>query len=221
MKKIIILGVLLLMSTLYVKSQVVNIETIPYPMTFENTPKSYKIISKDAIDIESGSNADLFISPSGDYSINKSPRLLFKPTSDFILSAKISLDFNTKWDAGDLIIYNDEKHFAKFCFEKDYKGQQRVVSVVCNDVADDCNSMPIQGNDVYYRIIGSSKGNAFYLYTSNDGKEWMVVRNFRLQKNDNIRIGFSAQSPVGNGCMVHFSNISLEQRKPVDSWKGY
>lgn len=195
-------------------------KAIPYAMHFENTPLNYKVLTDNEISITAPENSDLFISPDGGYKTDKSPRLLFSPDSDFILTAKIKLDFNSNWDAGVLMVFNDNQHFAKFCFESDFKGQPRVVSVVCNTTADDCNSMTIEKGEVYYRIIGSTKSNVFNFYYSADGKSWFPIRTFKLDKADNIAIGFSAQSPSGKKCTVNFSEIELQQRKPADFWKG-
>jgi len=205
---------------LHTQAQETSIKSIPYVMHFENTALDYKMIGDNHLRFSSPGNSDLFISPDGFYAINKSPRLIFKPDSDFILTAKIQLEFKSKWDAGVLLVYNDAKHFAKFCFESDFKGQPRVVSVVCNMTADDCNSMTIDKNEVFYRITGSSKGNTFGFYYSADGKSWFPVRTFKLDKTDDLHIGFSAQSPVGKSCLVDFSNIDFQQRKLANSWEG-
>lgn len=145
--------------------------------------------------------------------------MIFKPDSDFILTSRIKLDFKSKWDAGVLLIYNDPLHFAKFCFESDFKNQIRVVSVVCNETADDCNSMPVDKNEIYYRIIGSTLKRTFGFYFSTDGESWFPIRTFKLDKIDNINIGFSAQSPRGHDCAVEFSHINLQQRK-ANPWTG-
>lgn len=199
-------------------AQDVKIKAVPYVMHFENFPAGYEILGEDHIRIESPPKSDLFISPDGKYVTNKSPRLIFKPDPDFILTAKISLEFKSNWDAGDLIIYNDGEHWAKFCFERDFKGQARVVSVVCNRVADDCNSMAVQGNKVYYRIAGSKEDNKFGLYYSGDGKSWFPVRIFALHETDKLKIGFCAQSPVGEGTIVDFSEIEYRDEKITDWW---
>lgn len=201
-------------------AQDVKIKTIPYLMHFENEPKNFQVLDDTRLIISAPENTDLFISPEGDYEINKSPRLIFKPDSDFIFTSKIELEFKSKWDAGVLLIYNDNKHFAKFCFESDFKGQPRVVSVVCNTTADDCNSISIDKDEVYYRIIGSTKKNTFNFYYSADGLSWFPIRSFKLDKTDNLHIGFSAQSPTGKECKVLFSNIDLQQRKAIDIWQG-
>jgi uncharacterized protein len=220
MKRILLVHFIAVFCAFHIHAQEVKISSVPYPMHFENKALDYKIISENHIKIVAPANTDLFISPDGGYAIDKSPRLIFKPDSDFILTAKITPDFKSKWDAGVLLIYNDSKHFAKFCFESDFKGQPRVVSVVCNDVADDCNSMAINNKAVYYRIIGSTKGNTFGLYYSENGKTWFPIRGFKLDKTNNLRIGFSAQSPTGKECSVDFENISFQNRKPKDYWVG-
>ena len=220
MKKIAIGLVFLVFLVFNTNAQSLDIKAIPYAMHFENTPLNYKVLTDNEISITAPENSDLFISPDGGYKTDKSPRLLFSPDSDFILTAKIKLDFNSNWDAGVLMVFNDNQHFAKFCFESDFKGQPRVVSVVCNTTADDCNSMTIEKGEVYYRITGSTKSNVFNFYYSADGKSWFPIRTFKLDKADNIAIGFSAQSPSGKKCMVNFSEIELQQRKPADFWKG-
>ena len=219
MKKLIFSAFLvgLVISTLH--AQEVKMNAIPYVMNFQNSFIDYKIIGDNSLVINAPGHTDLFISPDGGYVINKSPRLIFKPDSDFILTAKIKPEFKSKWDAGVLLIFNDATHFAKFCFESDFKGQARVVSVVCNETADDCNSMIVDKNEVFYRITGSTKGKTFGLYYSTDGKSWFPIRTFKLDKTDTINIGFSAQSPSGEGCLVEFSDIDLQQRK-ADFWTG-
>jgi regulation of enolase protein 1 (concanavalin A-like superfamily) len=219
-KKYLLLALISILCKFTTQAQNVKISSIPYPMHFENKALDYKVINENSLKIIAPANTDLFISPDGGYTTDKSPRLIFRPDSDFILTARITPDFQSKWDAGVLLIFNDSKHFAKFCFESDFKGQPRVVSVVCNEVADDCNSMVINSKYVYYRIIGSVKGNTFGLYYSENGKTWFPIRGFKLTKTDNLQIGFSAQSPAGKGCSVDFTDINFQNRKPKDYWTG-
>lgn len=219
MKKLVFYILLLGIEILNLDAQEVKIKAIPYCMHFQNSYHDFKIKGKDSLTITAPGHTDLFISPDGGYVINNSPRLIFKPDSDFIFTSKIKLEFKSKWDAGALLIYNDANHFAKFCFESDFKGQARVVSVVCNETADDCNSMLIDKNEIFYRIIGSSKGQVFGFYYSTDGKTWFPIRSFKLDKTDNINIGFSTQSPTGEKCAVEFTKIDLQQRK-ADFWTG-
>jgi len=221
MKRILFFLLLQSFAGTKVFAQEIQIKAIPYPMHFDIKPKDFQIKGDNELVITAGANTNLFISPDGGFEQNTAPKLLFRPGADFIFTSKIQTEFKApSWDAGALLVYNDPKHYAKFCFENDYTGQPRVVSVVCNETGDDCNSMVIDKKEVFYRIIGSAGKNSFSLYHSADGKSWYLIRSFKLDKFDNIQIGFSAQSPIGKECRVVFSNIDLQQKKPADWWKG-
>jgi regulation of enolase protein 1 (concanavalin A-like superfamily) len=196
---------------------------LPWPVTLENTATVCRVLGPTELELSAPAGVDLYISPDGKYRINKSPRLLFRPEGPFIFTAKIRPELKAMWDAGALMLFNDEEHFAKFCFELDPRGATRVVSVVCNGTADDCSALPVPVPDgaVYFRITGAVPGDTFSFYASVDGKTWYLMRSFRLMKTDALRLGFGAQSPSGTGCTAHFSEISLERRVPKDYWSGY
>src|SRR6266540_3227288 len=80
-------------------AQDVKLKAIPYVMYFENVPLDYKTKGDNQIWFSAPPNTDLFIAPDGGFETNKSPRLIFKPDSDFIFTAKIKPDFKSKWDA--------------------------------------------------------------------------------------------------------------------------
>lgn len=200
-------------------SQTYTVSSIPYKLHLENKASGVEV-KTGKLRVIAPAHTDLFVSPDGNYAISNSPRLLFRPDSDFVFSSAICPAFKSNWDAGVLLLYNDSTHFAKFCFEKDYRGQARVVAVVCNDVADDCNSIAINDSTVYFRITGSAKGNTFNFYYSENGMKWYLIRSFRLVKTDRLQLGFSAQSPAGKGCEVDFFDINLQQRKIKDFWAG-
>jgi regulation of enolase protein 1 (concanavalin A-like superfamily) len=195
---------------------------LPWSVSLENTATLQEVVSPTELKLGAPGKTDLFISPDGKYQINKSPRLVLRPEGPFILTAKVRPDLKAMWDAGALVIFNDAEHFAKLCFERDHHGLARVVSVVCNGAADDCTSMPVEIPDgaIYYRIVGAVPGNTFGFYASIDGKTWHAIRGFHLDKSDAVRVGFSAQSPTGEGCTVTFSEISLQRRVPADFWTG-
>ncbi len=220
MKLQTIIYALILLAVHNLNAQELTLKAIPYPIFSSNNPLNYEITSDSSLRLSAPAHTDLFISPDGGFKVNSAPRLLFEPDSDFIFTSKIQLDFLSKWDAGVLLVYVDSTHFAKFCFEKDYTGQPRVVSVVCNETCDDCNGMPINDNYVYYRIIGSKNGKAFTFYYSADAINWFLIRSFKLDKIDKLRLGFCAQSPAGERCSVEFSKIKFENKKPEDFWKG-
>jgi regulation of enolase protein 1 (concanavalin A-like superfamily) len=194
---------------------------LPGDWFLENQAAAYRVLGPRDFELVAPANTDLFVAPDGNFARDLSPRLVTRPAKGpFVLTAKIRPGFGTRWDAGVLVLVNDAQHFMKFCFEQDYRGTNRVVSVVCNGVGDDCNSMAVPEDSVYFRIAGSVPGNVFTCYSSADGKTWFLIRSFRLEKADDLRIGFSAQSPAGKGCAVRFSEVSLESRAIADVWAG-
>lgn len=216
-----IISVIILISVAYsLSAQQLNIESIPYELSFENNPKGYEVLSQNSISITASAKTDLFVSPDGKYNINNSPRLVFSPDSAFIFTVKIQPELKENWDAGAILIYNDSLHFAKFCFEKDYQGNKRIVSVVVNKTGDDCNSILVEKGYGYFRIIGSTHDNTFSFFYSENGQDWLLIRVFKLNISSNIRIGMSSQSAIGTGCKVTFSEINLQERKPENWWNG-
>ncbi len=192
----------------------------PWPVALENPAAECRVTAPNVLELTAPAKTDLFVAPNGKGARDRSPRVVFQPDGPFLLTAKITPEFRTKWDAGVLLLYSDATHFAKFCYEMDYRGTPRVVSVVANGTGDDCNSMPVPEGSVYCRIAGSVPGDTFAFYTSTDGREWYLVRTFRLTQTTNLRAGFSAQSPEGEGCRVRFSEIAIERRAPKDFWSG-
>src|SRR5579872_4818187 len=107
---------------------------IPYPLSWENKPLSYAI-SAAAINIEAGEKTDMFRDPNVTYNTDNAPKLFFTPNQNFVLTAGIEHHFASKWDGGAIVLKADNLNWIKFCFEKDYTGQHRVVSVVTNNIS--------------------------------------------------------------------------------------
>ena len=130
--------------------------------------------------------------------------LFTPPDPDFILQARVTVEFLSDFDAGVLFIYADENNWAKLCFEVSPQRQPMVVSVVTRSLSDDCNSLPIHGNTVYLRI--HRRKNVWAFHYSLDGQLWQFVRYFNLGVPAK-EVGFSAQCPTGQGCRADFTNI--------------
>jgi regulation of enolase protein 1 (concanavalin A-like superfamily) len=93
-----------------------------------------------------------------------------------------------------------------------------VVSVVTKNISDDCNSVEILTNKVFYKIAKAD--NVITLYYSLNGLEWFLIRHFQFDTTGNFYIGFLAQSPTGNRCEVNFSNISYIAKKIKGPYAG-
>jgi uncharacterized protein len=133
------------------KSDTQAISFIPHKLFWENKPQNFKIQDNE-LTIEGGEKTDMFRDPNVTYNTDNAPKLLFKADENFILSASIEHSFINKWDGGAIVIKSDSLHWIKFCFEKDYTGAKRVVSVVTKNISDDCNSVEIFATKVFYKM---------------------------------------------------------------------
>ncbi len=196
----------------------VHLSSIPVPLRWDVPPLDWQVIGDKALRLTAGSMTNLFCSPQGNFVGQNSPRLVFKPDGDFLLSAKVVVDFAGTFDAGVLLIWEHETSWAKLCFEFSPQRQPMIVSVVTRGLSDDCNSVPINGNQVYLRI--ARLGRAFAFHYSADGRYWHFVRHFTLDNPDSVQIGFSAQAPRGDSCTATFTEIAYAARKLADLRNG-
>ena len=195
----------------------VKISPIPHSLVWDNVPLKYSI-QNGILTIVAGAKTDMFRDPNVTYNTDNAPKLLFKADKNFVFSSSIQHSFLNKWDGGAIVLIEDSLNWIKFCFEKDYTGAKRVVSVVTKDISDDCNSVEITSNKVYYKMAKAE--NVITLYYSADNKKWFLVRHLQFNNTKEIKIGFLAQSPTGNKCEVKFSNISYLAKKIKDPYLG-
>jgi hypothetical protein len=199
------------------KDAAASLDGVPGPLTWQHAPAQWKIDGGKTLSITGPKETNWFADPFGGAQSDNSPRLLFKPAEDFVLSAKVTTDFRSQWDAGVLAMYVNDTLWAKLCFEMTIEKHPAIVSVVTRGISDDNNSIAIHGNTVYLKI--AKFGQAIFFYASEDGEHWSIIRTFTLGKNQDLRVGFSSQSPVGDGCTTTFSEIQYLAKK-VDPWTG-
>jgi len=190
------------------------IDGVPSDLQWQNAPVRWHVEHGSELTIISGKETDWFVDPFDGTIHNTAPMLLFAPANDYVLNAKVKVGFNTKWDAGALMVWADEHHWAKLSFELSPAKQPTLVTVVTRGLSDDCNSVPISGDTVYLQIAKS--GPAYVFYFSSDGKNWQIVRVFSLGDGLKPRIGFESQSPAGQGTAVVFSAIHYTAKKIAD-----
>jgi regulation of enolase protein 1 (concanavalin A-like superfamily) len=190
------------------------INELPYELVWQNEPGSWSL---EPFSIGASAKTDLFVSPQGDVPVLNAPALLFDAPNDFMLSARVTVGFKSAFDAGVLYLYQTDSSWAKLCFEVSPQGDPMVVSVVTKGSSDDCNSVFIQGDSTYLRI--AKLANAFAFHHSNDGKYWYFIRTFALAAGQ-VKAGFVAQSPTGEGCEVMFSEIVFKEETLKDLRSG-
>ena len=168
---------------------------------------------------------DIFIDPAGDGEGERPDAgflLGVPPKGDFTLSARVTVPFASMFDAGVLLIHAGPDRFAKLCFEYSPQKRPSAVSVVTRGVSDDSNSFPVDGDTLWLRITRT--GRAWALHASVDGRWWDMLRYFSLQEaaevRDEVRVGFLAQSPAGDGIRVTFAQITYSEGAPKDLRNG-
>jgi uncharacterized protein len=193
------------------------IPAIPKKLSWENKPGQFAL-KGDVLTITAGEKTDMFRDPNVTYNTDNAPKLLFKPDDDFVLSAGIEHPFSNKWDGGAIVLKSDSLNWIKFCFEKDYTGARRVVSVVTKNISDDCNSVELNSDKVFYKL--AKAGNVITLYYSADGAKWFLVRHLQFEVKPGFQVGFLAQSPTGKKCEVSFSDINYQAVRIKDPYLG-
>ena len=183
-------------------------------LPFELTPSSETAwtIAEGTVTASAAPHSDLFIDPgsgtelNAESLLNAATLLGVPPDGDFQFSARVGVQFASTYDAGVLLLWIDDRHWGKLCFELSPDGEPMIVSVVTRDVSDDANAFVVDGPSVWLRV--SRIDHAFAYHASLDGKTWRMIRFFAVDDaSTSAAIGFEAQSPTGDGCLVTFDDI--------------
>ncbi len=171
-----------------------------------------------ALTIAAGARSDWFVDPGSAQVTLNAPALISPLTGDFTLSARVEAAMQSTFDAGALVLWQDERTWAKLAFEFSPAGEAMVVSVVTRGESDDCNSMVVSSPEVWLRVAAIGGAHAFH--ASTNGRDWQFVRHFRLSAAGAAEVGFEAQSPFGPGCRARFSQIEHTERTLTDLRNG-
>ncbi len=206
------------------------IEELPVSaLSFSVTPSHVGVWRVDeqtgAVVGDAPARTDFYINPGGEGSgdaasmLNAATLLGTPPAGDFQLSARVTVDFAAQYDAGVLMVWIDERNWAKFCFEFSPAAEPMVVSVVTRVVSDDANAFVVADRTVWLRV--SRTDHVYVFHASTDGAAWRLVRVFTLgEPLDGHSIGFEAQSPTGDGCTVTFDHIRFTSERLRDLRDG-
>ena len=116
-------------------------------------------LEPDGVRITAGPATDWFIDPSGrSEPMLNAPALVGTTDGDFLLSARVAVEFASTFDAGVLVLFANWGSWAKLCFERSPLAQPMVVSVVTREVSDDCNSFVVDGDHVWLRVARIGAG---------------------------------------------------------------
>jgi regulation of enolase protein 1 (concanavalin A-like superfamily) len=208
----------LLAHPVFPPNDTVRIKGIPKPLTWVNKHKGSAVANNNTVALTAGKGTDLYNFAGGNFNVATMPILLFEPDSNFVLTAKLKVDFKKQFDGGSLMIYTDSTQWVKFLFENSHSGKLVICSGVTNGFTDDNTHNEVAGPDIYLRI--GKSGTLFSLYYSANGKDWKMVRLFPFLPAGKFKIGFSSQSPEGEKCTTQFTNIVYSPKAFGDLWTG-
>jgi regulation of enolase protein 1 (concanavalin A-like superfamily) len=134
------------------------------------------------------------------------------------LTALVSAEMNSQWDAGALMVFADKENWGKIAFEKSAYQEPTIVSVVTKGISDDCYGEVWAGGSVWLRI--GTVGKGLGLYYSANGVNWRMARVFSLGVDRGLRVGFEAQSPTGQGATATFQEIRYRAQGIENQFAG-
>lgn len=159
----------------------------------------------DGLSIEAPARSDWFVPPDGAPPTANAPAVVGDVDGEYALSARVTVEHRSTFDAGALVLYAAPDRWAKLAFEYSPQRQPMIVSVVTRDRSDDANGFVVDGQSVWLRI--AALGPAYAFHGSKDGTYWQLVRHFTLGEGTPPALGFEAQSPLGDGCTATFDRI--------------
>jgi hypothetical protein len=163
-------------------------------------------------------DTDYFRDPAGEKMRDNGPYLWLNVTGDFVARAHVRPTFAGMYDAGGILVRQDEAHWAKLCFESTNFGTTAPISVVTRGLSDDANGVDLAVPDLWLQVCRA--GDAFGMQYALDGKTWCKVRRFHLPLPPAVRLGVFAQSPKERGTGVDFLWFSVERRTVADTRTG-
>jgi uncharacterized protein len=169
--------------------------------------------------LTAGPGTDWFVDPAGGDPVASAPLTLTPITGDFQLSALVEAPLERTYDAVALFVHQGLTEWAKFALERSPDGADTIVSVVTRGVSDDANGVAVpQPGRSWLRI--SRMGAVYAFHHSADGTRWSLTRLFTLGPVADHRVGFSVQSPTGDGLSARVSSIAITDTTLADPRDG-
>lgn len=177
-------------------------------------------VSDDAFVISTHAKTDWFFHPTGKFQQSNVPSLFIETADPVItLTAQVSVDFASTYDAGALFVQTAADQWAKLAYELSPQAIPTIVSVVTRQTSDDCDGPRVPGDTVWLRI--HVRDNIVGFHFSEDGKFWRFMRTFALARSPGlpIKLGLAAQAPRGDGCRAVFRAVAVA-RDPIPDFRN-
>ena len=179
-------------------------------LNWEHPPLGWEALPGNGIRVTVQPKVDYFQDPTGAHNKDDAPYLCLEVSGDFVAQAHVRPTFTTTWDAGALMARFDATHWAKLCYESTDLGTHAAVSVVTNEKSDDANGANLTADSLWLQLFRA--GDVFGMHYALDGKNWQMVRIFRLAGPPVVKVGLVAQCPAGSGTTIDFFSFSVENR---------
>jgi uncharacterized protein len=150
--------------------------------------------------LRAGPKTNYFVDPRGiDPLIANAPLLLTDPgAGSFQLTALLRVQNEALFDAVALFVHDNPRSWAKYAIERSPAGEDLLTTVITRGISDDSNGPAVDtAHDIWLRI--SRIGEAYAFHDSLDGQTWSLRRLFTLGDTTHHRVGFTIQSPIGDG----------------------
>ena len=201
------------------------VAALPFPVAASHPGVWHHDDETGAVVADAPAHTDLYINPGGSDSgdaesmLNAATLLGTPPPGDFQFSARVSVDFISQYDAGVLLIWIDERHWAKFCFEFSPAAEPMVVSVVTRERLRRRQRLRRTRTLDLASCVASRRG--VRVPRIDRRHRWRLIRVFAFDHGlgDHL-IGFEAQSPTGDGCTVTFDDIRFTSDRLGDLRDG-
>jgi regulation of enolase protein 1 (concanavalin A-like superfamily) len=187
-------------------------------LTWDHAPEKWEALPGEGLRVFVPAQVDYFQDPAGKIFNDSAPYLWMPIRGDFIARTHVRPAFTTAYDAGALMVRHDSTHWAKLCFESTDFGTTAAVSVVTNGVSDDANGVNLTCPDLWLQM--ARQGDVFAFHYSVDGNNWRMVRLFKFQMPDPVKMGLVAQCPIGPETSTDFLYFSIEQKQVKDIRAG-
>ena len=196
----------------------VGIPRIPVSLRWDGGAAGSYLPQDDSLVIDARAGTDLFISPQRTAEALDAPHLLAHAQGDFLLSARVRSSLGRTHDAGGLLVWLNDRAWAKLGLEMSAQNEAETVSVVTRGTSDRASGFVVTGGHVWLRVARVDAAYAFH--ASLDGHYWRLIRHFALYASGVPSYGFFAQSPAGDGCTATFDQIAFEPRRLTDLIDG-
>ena len=183
-----------------------------------NEPAQWTFTDRGLV-VQAEQKTDYFIDPAGTGVKTDGHFLYTEFQGDFTLSTFAQVDMEADFDAAVLLVMVDEANWGKLCYEYSSR-RPMIVSVVTRpgSLSDDCNSLAVPQTGIHLRI--TRFGPCFAFHYSHDGAWWELVRYFRMESEEPVKVGVVAQSPTGNGCQVIFQHLTYSPEPVTEIRSG-